>query len=167
MLIRKSYVHLKAVLFAAIFYLINLGGSAEFQIRQKLPHLTMSVTSHWLGTITNATGGNVWLHNFSFYKTNRFFSEKKPSFIIQIFRLSEQPAENLSSARSAKRRCTISGNRAFHWIQIIYLLQITVTDDEGNTAEFPCNDWLSDTQGGGKLERELIRKLEKAAPKKV
>ena len=58
-------------------------------------------------------------------------------------------------------------NGVFDWSQIIYSPQITVTDDEGNAAEFPCNDWLSDTQGGGKLERELIRKLEKTVPKKV
>jgi len=33
--------------------------------------------------------------------------------------------------------------------------QVQVTDEEGGTFEFPCNEWLSDTKGGGKLEREL------------
>ncbi len=31
-------------------------------------------------------------------------------------------------------------------------------------TDFPCNDWLSDTQSGGKLERELISKSDIAEP---
>eukprot|EP00795_Rhopilema_esculentum_P005038 gene5038-148_t len=37
-----------------------------------------------------------------------------------------------------------------------FLKKVTVLDEEGNATEFPCNDWLSDTQGGGKLERQLL-----------
>ena len=34
-------------------------------------------------------------------------------------------------------------------------LQITVTDENGQRYEFPCKEWLSETQGGGKTERLL------------
>ena len=34
-------------------------------------------------------------------------------------------------------------------------MQVQVTDEEGGNYEFPCDDWLSDTKSGGKLEREL------------
>ncbi|XP_057314445.1 uncharacterized protein LOC130655679 isoform X2 [Hydractinia symbiolongicarpus] len=36
-----------------------------------------------------------------------------------------------------------------------YLDKVQVTDEEGASFEFLCGDWLSDTQSGGKLEREL------------
>jgi len=36
-----------------------------------------------------------------------------------------------------------------------YLDKIQVTDEDDGSYEFDCNDWLSDTQSGGKLEREL------------
>ena len=40
-----------------------------------------------------------------------------------------------------------------------------VTNEEGESFVFDCNDWLSDTQGGGKLERELTaRSLVPNAP---
>ena len=38
---------------------------------------------------------------------------------------------------------------------MLYYIQVQVTDEDGQMFEFPCDDWLSDTQGGGKLEREL------------
>jgi len=36
-----------------------------------------------------------------------------------------------------------------------HVLQVTVTDENGRTYEFPCKEWLSETQGGGKTERLL------------
>ncbi|XP_065670480.1 uncharacterized protein LOC100203426 isoform X29 [Hydra vulgaris] len=39
-----------------------------------------------------------------------------------------------------------------------FLSKVEVTDELGHTEEFPCNDWLSETQSGGKLERDLFAK---------
>lgn len=36
-----------------------------------------------------------------------------------------------------------------------FLEKVTVTDENGRTYEFPCKEWLSETQGGGKTERLL------------
>ena len=33
-----------------------------------------------------------------------------------------------------------------------------MTDENGKVFEFPCKEWLSETQGGGKTERELLLK---------
>ncbi|XP_074615208.1 uncharacterized protein LOC141874734 isoform X6 [Acropora palmata] len=36
-----------------------------------------------------------------------------------------------------------------------FLQKLTVTDENGRKYEFPCKEWLSETQGGGKTERLL------------
>lgn len=33
--------------------------------------------------------------------------------------------------------------------------KVTVKDENGRVYEFPCKEWLSETQGGGKTERLL------------
>ena len=42
------------------------------------------------------------------------------------------------------------------WLQLVSLSpKVTVTDENGKVYKFPCKEWLSETQGGGKTERLL------------